>query len=109
MPIHYKLLKVQYAFLITDDFKVQIRQKFGEKFPNVEVRIVDIEEYHTGTQANNAICDFWLSQREKDVQELVEKLDGEKRNAKDYLDPRNVVQHNQAITKAQELIKNLIQ
>lgn len=26
MPIHYKLLKVQYAFLITDDFKVQIRQ-----------------------------------------------------------------------------------
>jgi hypothetical protein len=63
-------MKNNQPFITTD-----LREEFEKRFPNIEVRIPDIEEYHTGKKAYDAIADFWLQKMSEHKERLIKEVE----------------------------------
>lgn len=55
-----------------------IREEFEETFPNIEVRVPIINEYHTGKKAYDSVADWWLSKFSTLLQTIESEIDVEK-------------------------------
>jgi hypothetical protein len=64
-------MKNPQPFITTDG----LREEFEKRFPNIEVRIPDIEEYHTGKKAYDAIADFWLQKMSDQKERLIKEVE----------------------------------